>query len=282
MTADRLGSARKRPGAVADTGGSGGSVLAGDGEQPELDLAGAVRRRKGAKLSFPAVARTSVGLQSAELIKGLIVSGQLKPGDALPPERDLAVMLKISRPSLREALRILVAMNVLTARHGGGTYVTSLEPKLLARPVSFLLQVNPMAFKHLFEVRQVLEVGAARLAAEKISDEEVDELATLTAAAEAVLSRPSKYLHFDFEIHSKIIEATNNPIYLSLYASIADLSIESRKKTARSAAVRQQAHADHVAIVDALRRRDPVAAGRAMHNHLSALERVITTRGDRQ
>ncbi len=237
-----------------------------------------VRRGQSVNVAFPTVTRHSVGLQAVQVMKQLIISGELKPGDVLPPERDLAVMLGISRPSLREAIRVLVAMNILTARQGGGTYVTSLDPKLLAQPVSFLLEINPMAFEHLFQVRQVLEVGAARLAATKISDAEVEELAGLAAAAEAVLSRPDQYLNLDFEIHSKIVEATRNPIYLSLYASIADLSIESRKRTTRSAAVRRQAHADHVAIVDALRRRDPAAAAQAMQDHLSALQRVIATR----
>ena len=108
---------------------------------------------------FPTLKRTSVSLEAAEAIKALILSGELGSGDALPPERNLAVMLGISRPSVREALRVLTAMNVVEPRHGGGTYVTSLDPRLLARPINFLLQVEPRTFLHLFEVRQVLEVS---------------------------------------------------------------------------------------------------------------------------
>ena len=138
-------------------------------------------------LSFPRLERTSVGLQAAEAIKALILAGDLQPGDALPSERDLAVMLGISRPSLREAIRVLSAMNVLEPRHGGGTYVTSLDPRLLAQPVSFLLQVDPAAFSHLLEVRQVLEVGAARLAAPRITAETLANLQQLADAAEQAL-----------------------------------------------------------------------------------------------
>ena len=96
---------------------------------------------------FPVLQKSSVSLQAADAIKSLIVAGELGSGDALPPERDLAVMLGISRPSVREAIRVLTAMNVVEPRHGGGTYVTSLDPRLLARPINFLLQIEPSVHK---------------------------------------------------------------------------------------------------------------------------------------
>jgi GntR family transcriptional repressor for pyruvate dehydrogenase complex len=224
--------------------------------------------------AFPTVARTSIGLQAAAAIKEMIVSGQLRPGDALPPERDLAVMLGISRPSLREAIRALSAMKVVEARHGGGTFVTSLDPSLLAQPISFLLQVNPNAFEHLLEVRMVLEVGAARIAAGKITDAQLAELQRLADNAARALGRPERYLAFDFELHTKIVEAAANPIYLSLYASIAELSIESRRRTARIPAVRRRAHHDHRTIVEALTRRDADAAAEAMSRHLQGIAEI--------
>lgn len=224
---------------------------------------------------FPMLKKTSVSLQAAEAIKALIVTGELGSGDALPPERDLAVMLGISRPSVREAIRVLTAMNVVEPRHGGGTYVTSLHPRLLARPINFLLQVQPRTFLHLFEVRQVLEVGAARLAAPQMTDELLQQLDELAGAAAGALKRPERYSELDFDLHTKIIEATGNPIYLSLYESISDLLLESRRRTARVPAVRQQAHEDHLAIVAALRRRDPEGAAQAMHDHLERMRAVL-------
>ncbi len=226
--------------------------------------------------SFPRLERTSVGLQAVETIKALIVAGDLQPGDALPSERELAVMLGISRPSLREAIRVLSAMNVVQPRHGGGTYVTSLDPRLLAQPVSFLLQVEPAAFRHLHEVRQVLEVGAVRLAAPRITEDALDNLRRLAEAAEQALSDPARYTELDYEIHTAIIEATENPICLSLYESIADLSLESRKRTARTAAVRRRAHKDHIAIIAALSRHDAEAAAQAMSSHLEAMQHALT------
>lgn len=235
----------------------------------------AARRRATATPSFATLEKTSIGLQAADAIKTLIVSGELKPGDTLPPERELATMLGISRPTLREAIRVLSALNVVEPRHGGGTYVTSLDPRQLAQPISFLLQVDKMAFRHLLEVRQVLEVGAARIAAPKITDAQLGLLADLTERADRLIGKPTQFLQLDFEIHTAIIEATGNPIYLSLYQSIADLSIEGRKRTARDAPTRQRAHVGHLAIVAALRARDPEAAARAMHDHLDTIQDAL-------
>jgi GntR family transcriptional repressor for pyruvate dehydrogenase complex len=233
------------------------------------------RPRAGTTPSFSALEKTSIGLQAADAIKALIVSGELQPGDTLPPERELATMLGISRPSLREAIRVLSALNVVEPRHGGGTYITSLDPRQLAQPINFLLQVDQMAFRHLLEVRQVLEVGAARLAAPRITAEQLDALAELTEQAERVTGRPAQFLQLDFEIHTAIIEATGNPIYISLYQSIADLSIEGRKRTSRDPAIRQRAHEGHLAIIAALRAHDSDAAALAMHSHLEVIQRAL-------
>jgi GntR family transcriptional regulator, transcriptional repressor for pyruvate dehydrogenase complex len=225
--------------------------------------------------SFSALERTSIGLQAADAIKGLILSGELRPGDSLPPERELAAMLGISRPSLREAIRVLSALNVVEPRHGGGTFVTSLQPRELAQPINFLLQVDQMAFWHLLEVRQVLEVGAARLAASRITGDQLAALRVLTDQAERALGRPERFLEFDFDIHTAIIEATGNPIYISLYQSIADLSLESRKRTARSPATRRAAHQGHLAIAAALSTGDGDAAAAAMHDHLDVVQHAL-------
>ena len=201
------------------------------------------RERAAGTPSFSALEKTSIGLQAADAIKALIVSGELQPGDTLPPERELATMLGISRPSLREAIRVLSALNVVEPRHGGGTYVTSLDPRQLAQPINFLLQL--------------------------------DVLAELTEQAGRVAGRPAQFLQLDFDIHTAIIEATGNPIYISLYQSIADLSIESRKRTARDPVTRQRAHQGHLAIVAALREHDSEAAAEAMRDHLVVVQRAL-------
>lgn len=225
--------------------------------------------------SFPTLRKSSVGNQALEAIKSMIVSGELKPGQALPAERELATILGISRPSLREAIRALSTMNVLEVRHGGGTFVSSLNPRLLAEPISFLFQVDDQALNYLFEVRKVLEINAARLAAPRITDEELGELDQLVARARLVVDKPAEYLQLDFDIHEVVILAVKNPLYTSMYASIAQLSLESRRRTANSAETRRRALDDHTAIVEALRSRDPSAAACVMKRHIENIEQAF-------
>lgn len=224
---------------------------------------------------FPAFEKTSVGLQAAEAIKGLILSGDLGPGDVLPSERELAGMLGISRPSLREAIRVLSAMNVLESRHGGGTYVTSLDPVLLAQPINFLLKVDSLGMRHLFEVRRVLEVEAARIAAARIGEEALAEIETIVEEATAAIGDPERYAELDFALHTRVVEATENPIYLGLYNSVSEFSLESRRSTAKVQKVRRAAHQSHLRIVAALRAHDPDRAAEAMREHLLAVEAAV-------
>lgn len=205
----------------------------------------------------------------------MIVSGELQPGQALPAERDLAIMLGISRPSLREVISALASMNIVEVRHGEGTFVSSLDPGLLMEPINFLLQINDEMLIHLFEVRNILEVGAARLAAQRITDEELLKLEELVAAANLVIDQPAEYLRIDFDIHAQIIAAVRNPMFSSIYDSTAQLSLESRKRTANSPATRHQAHNDHIEIVEALRSRDPESAADVMKHHLEHVERAL-------
>jgi GntR family transcriptional regulator, transcriptional repressor for pyruvate dehydrogenase complex len=123
----------------------------------------------------------------------------------------MAAILGNSRPSVREAMKMLAAMNVVEARHGGGTYLTSLHPRLLARPINFLLQVEPTNFLALPEVRAVLEVGAARLAAPRVTDEALGSWRSLSlrrrrssgtpALRRARLRPPQHYRRGDGEPH---------------------------------------------------------------------------------
>ncbi len=231
------------------------------------------KREDGSRLPISLIEKNTAGAQAIESIKKLIVSGILKPGEALPAERDLAAMLGISRPTLREAIGALCAMNVLDSRHGDGTFVTSLEPALLLEPINFLLRVDEKAILHLFEVRRVLEVGAARIAAPRITEEEIAALVHLVESAYKSLDQPTRYLQYDYDIHTAIIKSTGNPLYISLYESISQLSLKSRQRTASVAATRERAHEDHVAIVEALRSHDGERTARVMQAHLEIVER---------
>lgn len=223
---------------------------------------------------FPALARSTVGSQAVEAIKAMIVQGQLEPGQLLPSERELAQRLGISRPSLREAIRALTVMNILDSRHGNGTFVTSLDPRLLIAPLDFVLQIDRTAILHLFEVRRILEGNAAALAAGRIADEQLEALKNLVGDAYKVIDRPEDYLQLDFKIHELVIEASGNPILQRVCGSVAALALESRRRTASVPEIRRMSHRHHVDIVKAIRTRDPEASRVAMDSHLLKIERA--------
>lgn len=232
-------------------------------------------RQSDSQSSLPAfvpIQKSLIAAQAIERIKGMVVRGELLPGQALPPERDLATRLGVSRPTLREAIRALTAMNILESRQGDGTFVTSLDPLLLSEPLNFMLRIDDSAILALFEVRRILEADAIALATERMTEEELMALQQLVGKAAATVDQPEVFLRYDFEIHSTIIRSTRNPILISLASSISQLSLESRRRTSRLPGVRAQAHADHEEIVKAIGLRDARAARTAMIKHLTAVE----------
>src|SRR3954454_3077984 len=128
-------------------------------------------------IAFGTVTRDALPDQIAQRLIALITERALKPGDRLPPERELAATMGVSRSSLREALRALAMLGVAEMRQGDGTYLTSLQPEKLMRPVGLVLALTDTGLAELFEARKLVEPGLAAWAAERRDD----------AAAEAIM-----------------------------------------------------------------------------------------------
>src|SRR5690349_15691572 len=137
-------------------------------------------------MTFEAISKTAVAEDIVAQLLLLIREKKLCPGDKLPPERELAVMMGVSRPSLREALRSLSIMHVVELRHGSGTYVTSLEPEILVEHLDFVFALDDSTYLQLFETRKILEPGICSLAAQRISDEELAQLESCIVGSAAV------------------------------------------------------------------------------------------------
>lgn len=212
----------------------------------------------------------------------MIISGELKPGQALPAERQLAQMLKISRPTLRQAISALAATNVVESRHGGGTFVTALTPDLLTAPLDFLLQIDPKALSYLFDVRRALEVTASQFSATRITPVELGRLREILAATGEVIDDADAFIEHDRRLHRLIVESVHNPIYDSLCLSIERLSDDSRRRLGAERSVRAASHDDHVAIVRALEAHDPELAAAAMSRHLTNVEAAATKSSARE
>lgn len=226
---------------------------------------------------FGTVVKDSISEQIATRLLSLLKEKHLKPGDKLPPERELAALMQVSRSSLREALRALSMMNVLEIRQGSGTYVSSLDSELLAERLSFIFSVKDSAVTELFEARKILEAGIAGLAAQRVAAEDIEALKLCLAASKEAVDNPDAFLKADLALHKKITEIARNSVLTSMYDSISQLNLASRSRTNEIPGLREQSHKDHQQIVTALETRDAQAAQQAMLQHLNNVEQKFKT-----
>jgi GntR family transcriptional repressor for pyruvate dehydrogenase complex len=199
---------------------------------------------------------------------------ELKPGDKLPPERELAEILGVSRPSLREALRALSIMKVVEVRQGDGTYVSALNPEELVEHLEFVFMLDDSTTLQLFEARKIVETGNASLAAERITDEELAALHACLEKSERSVDDPEAFMQADIELHEIITRAARNPMLERFMASIRTLGRASRHRTSRMPRVTETALEHHRQIVAALEAHDPQATGAAMLQHLEYVEQM--------
>jgi GntR family transcriptional repressor for pyruvate dehydrogenase complex len=209
-------------------------------------------------------------------IKEMIVSGELRPGDRLPKEADLAAHLGLSRNSLREAVRALSLIHILDVRQGDGTYVTSLEPRLLLEAMSFVVDFHrDDTVLDFLEVRRILEPAAAALAAVQMSDEEVVKLGLLLDEVTPESSLES-LIENDLEFHRRIASASGNSVLGSLIDSLSLPT--SRARTWRGLTqegAQERTLAEHRAIYDGLASRQPEVARAWATVHVAGVEQWL-------
>jgi GntR family transcriptional repressor for pyruvate dehydrogenase complex len=217
----------------------------------------------------------SVTEEAIETIRELIASGQWGPGTRLPREADLAAQLGLSRSSLREAVRALALVRVLEVRQGDGTYVSSLEPDLLlgetTRFATGLLRGRTVL--ELFEVRRLLEPGAAALAAQRMQRDGLEELERELERMIAAGDRVEDLVEADAAFHDVIAKAAGNAVLRSLLASLS--SRTTRARIWHGAADRQAldtTRAEHRRIYEAIVARDPDLARAAAVLHIDSNE----------
>ena len=221
---------------------------------------------------FEVVSRSTLPEEIANRLLEQIRAQQLRPGDKLPAERNLARMMEVSRPVLREALRALAIMRVVDIRQGDGTYITSLEPRQLISHLDFVFSKDSVAIVQLLEARRVIETGNVRLAAARVTDDEIAGLETRLAAMAACIDDPARFSELDIAMHTAVCAAAENFLLLQFMNIISTLGRVSRERTGGLRAVREAALEDHRRIVEALRRHDPDAAEAAMRRHLDHVD----------
>jgi GntR family transcriptional repressor for pyruvate dehydrogenase complex len=198
----------------------------------------------------------------------LIERGEIRPGDRLPPERELAQALGVSRPTVRAGLHTLAAMGVTESRHGAGTFITAGPPRLGAGPLSFLAALHGFTRDEIFEARRVLEVGAAGLAAERGLIDRLAPMAEEVAGMFATLTEPQTYLVHDVRFHRAVAAAGGNPVLLAVVEMVSSLVYEQRRLTVERAHDLKESAEMHRRIYQAIRDRDPERARVEMARHL--------------
>jgi GntR family transcriptional regulator, transcriptional repressor for pyruvate dehydrogenase complex len=195
----------------------------------------------------------------AERVRALLAEEEVAPGDRLPPERELAARLGVSRSSLREGLRRLTDLGIIEARQGSGTYLA------------------PLDLGDLFDVRLRLEPLAARLAAARRDEQDLARLRDAVAEMRAALADPQQFGEADVRAHAAIVEASGSLPVRVLFAAISDLLRHSRTTTASDPALRDGAVSEVATIVGAIEARDGDAAETAMRAHLAHVGSALAT-----
>jgi GntR family transcriptional repressor for pyruvate dehydrogenase complex len=207
-------------------------------------------------------------MQVVNHIRSLIEKGTLQAGDKIPPEREFARSLKISRASLRTGIGYLAAMGVMKVRHGVGTFVADGPPQFGTASLSLIGALHGFQSWQMFEARIILESHLAALAAERGKQEQFAALAEEVAEMFASMSSPSDYLIHDLLFHRIVSQASGNPILAAIIETITSALYDTRRKTVeRSTDLRESAEM-HREIYRAIRTRNAKEAHNLMEQHL--------------
>ncbi len=227
-------------------------------------------RGDAAVVSAGGPARASLVDQVAAQLEQLVIEDALQAGDLLPPERELGQLLGVSRTVVREAVRSLVARGLLEVRQGRGTIVRSPDVALASSIITNMLRsqgAGRIAFPRVHEVRRLLEVEIAGLAAQRRTEDDLRDIEALLART-AEAQDPEAWARADVEFHARLAEATHNLLFPVLLGSIGEILMELRLTAVRLRDTRATAQRFHAAVFDAVRARAPAAARKAMREHM--------------
>jgi GntR family transcriptional repressor for pyruvate dehydrogenase complex len=203
-------------------------------------------------------------------LREMIHRGELRSGDRLPPERDLAKLLGVSRPTLRAGIRSLTAVGALKSKQGAGTFVVEADasPALDSNPLRLLASLHGFSSAEMFEARLSLEMAIAGLAAERATGDQLAAMAEELAEMFASIEEPEEYLVHDMRFHQTIAAASGNRILTALMNMVATILFDVRSKTVYRAHDLKESSEMHRQIYRAIRERNAEAARNAMREHL--------------
>ncbi len=213
--------------------------------------------------------------QVAEQIQRLIIRGVLKPGDRLPPERELTRKFGVARSSIRDAIRTLEVMGILEPRQGHGTVVREISADSLVVPLASVLMRKREMIAELVDVRRMIEPALARRAAVNATVEELAQLEDILDRQQAKMRRGEPTIDEDSEFHYTVALAARNSVILKVLDLLMDLLRESRTRSLQVPGRIERSYAGHRRILRALKRRDAGAAETAVRKHLKEIEDIV-------
>ncbi|MFB0836064.1 FadR/GntR family transcriptional regulator [Arthrobacter halodurans] len=217
----------------------------------------------------------SLGGSLAAELELMIARGELPTGEKIPPERELATMLGVSRATLREALLELEIRGLLSRRPGRGTVVQATTPDRHAARLSEALRAARADFAQVMELRSTVEPAVAALAAGKTTPEDIVRLQALLEAADGE-NNATRLLELDVEFHVAIADIARNPLVSDLIRMVSDWASSSRRLGFQGPSRTKASAAGHAKILAALRSGDSAKAAAAMREHLGCIEDTIS------
>jgi GntR family transcriptional repressor for pyruvate dehydrogenase complex len=226
------------------------------------------------KSELSTIRKNRVHEEVARQLENLILK-QLKPGDKIPAERELAGMLGVSRSSIRDAIRRLELVGLVEPRQGSGTRVREISTETLVSPLANVIAQKRQMVNELLEFRQMLEPGMAARAAEHATRDDVAKMEEILDRQERKVRSGGLAIEEDSEFHYRIATAARNSVVLKVVDVVMDLLRETRSRSLQSEGRPQKSMAGHRRILNAIRRGDPQAAEAAMRQHIHDIERMV-------
>ncbi len=227
------------------------------------------------KVELETIQRTKVYEEVAAQLERRILEGALRPGDKLPPERELAERFDVSRSAVREAIRSLELKGLVEPRPGEGTLVRTPSIDSLLNPLASLLGQKRELVRELLEVRAMIEPPLAARAARNAGREDIARFEDILERQREKVARQELAVEEDSEFHYTIAQASKNSVILKVVDMMMDILRESRERSLQVAGRPEKSLAGHRRIFNAIKRREPEGAEEAMRQHLFEIEEIL-------
>ena len=212
---------------------------------------------------------------TADRLRQMIFSGQIKPGELLPSRKDLATQFGVGIATIHEAIKSLNAVGLVESRPGKGTWVSQNALQSVIHPEMILNRFGPIDLRSVYEARMALEVSLAELAAQKASAEEIGEMFRYLGDAQKVIEDDNEFVRVDWDFHMTVARATHNVLLQAFYTLSRELLIELISDVIKLPLVKEEASAIHREQAEAIARHDVAGATAAARKHMLYLEQKM-------